>query len=211
MWWFLGFLVGKQLGCEGGLGEALFLLHLSRALSPALAGGRTQPFCALVGRILAVNVPPCCSWDLLDCGDPWSSSAHLAEVWWHCCCPWIRMCLPPSQSPESESELLWDAVISTKTELFVLLESSRGNWLFCVCQLSSKLPLLRFDFPASDPALPLVPAASKAFHLGPGCALEQWQKLSLWLAGQLLLEQGCAVRFPLGLCLSFNLSPSNMA
>lgn len=115
------------------------------------------------------------------------------------------------ESPESESDLLWDAVISTKTELFVLLESSRGSWLSCVCQLSSELPLLRFDFPASDPALPPVPAASKGFHLGPGCALEQWWELSLWLAARLLLEQGCAVRFPLGLCLSFNLSPANVA
>lgn len=115
------------------------------------------------------------------------------------------------ESPKSESDLLWDAVISTKTELFVLLESSRGSWLSCVCQLSSKLPLLRFDFPPSDPALPLLPAASKGFHLGPGCALEQWRELSLWLAARLLLEQGCAVRFPLGLCLSFNLSPSKVA
>lgn len=199
--WFLGFLVGKLLGCEGGLGEALAASEpwpqpwLEGEYSHSVPA-QQDPGCeppslpAAPGTCWIVAAPGPAQLTLLRCG---GIAAPRGSGW---------VCLQP------ESELLWDAVISTETELFVLLESSRGNWLSCVCQLSSKLPLLRFDFPASDPALPPVPAASKGFHLGSGCALEQWQELSVWL---LLLEQGCAVRFPLGLCLSFNLSPSDVA
>lgn len=89
-----------------------------------------------------------------------------------CAADTLQHLQPPQQLASPESGLMWNAAISAKTELICAVRELKGKLVILFASLGSKLPLLlRFDFPASDSALPAIHSVSKGFHLAVCLAL----------------------------------------
>lgn len=76
------------------------LVLAASKLSPGPGPGRTEGAAILCLALCLAHADPDCEPPcllnlgpaslLLDGGGPWACSAHLPEVWWHCCSLWLR-------------------------------------------------------------------------------------------------------------------------